>query len=177
MNWPNRLSIIRVLCIPIIILLLYLPSVPARWAAVFFFAFASFTDYLDGHLARKYQLITNFGKFIDPVADKLLVLSTFIMLIEKGWFPAWAVVVILARELCIDGLRLIAMTKQKVIAAGKLGKIKTASQMGLILLLMVLRKPVFSSWISAAAAAWVIGITLWSAVDYFLKNRSVFRDS
>lgn len=177
MNWPNRLSILRVLCIPAIVGLLYASAPWCHWTAMALFILASLTDFLDGYLARKNGWITDFGKFIDPVADKLLVLSTFIMLIEKGWFPAWAVVVILARELCIDGLRLIAMTKQKVIAAGKLGKIKTASQMGLILLLMVLRKPVFSSWISAAAAAWVIGITLWSAVDYFLKNRSVFRDS
>ena len=175
MNWPNRLSIIRVLCIPVIILLLYLPSAPAVWAAVFFFAFASFTDYLDGHLARKYQQITNFGKFIDPVADKLLVLSTMIMLIHLGLLPAWMVVLILARELSVDGLRLIAMTRQQVIAAGPLGKIKTISQMILILLLLVLRIPVFSFVPGIILGIWTAAITLWSGIDYFSRNRSLFQ--
>ena len=175
MNWPNRLSIIRVLCIPVIILLLYLPSASAGWAAVFFFAFASFTDYLDGHLARKYQQITNFGKFIDPVADKLLVLSTMIMLIHLGLLPAWMVVLILARELSVDGLRLIAMTRQQVIAAGPLGKIKTTSQMILILLLLVLRIPVFSFVPGIILGIWTAAITLWSGIDYFCRNRSLFQ--
>lgn len=175
MNWPNRLSILRVLCIPAIVALMYGSAPWCHWTALALFILASVTDFLDGYLARKNNWITDFGKFIDPVADKLLVLSTFIMLVEKSWFPAWAVVLILARELSIDGLRLVAMTRHKVIAAGSLGKIKTASQMLLILLLMILRRPAFSGWIPAAASGWVIFITLWSAIDYFRKNADLFR--
>ena len=175
MNWPNRLSIIRILCVPLLVLLMMLPPPWSQTAAAAVFCIASLTDFLDGYLARKYHLITDFGKFIDPVADKLLVLSVFILLTEKGLFPGWAAVLILARELSIDGLRLVAMTRQKVIAAGHLGKIKTFSQMLLILLLILTRQPAFSAWYTAVPTAWVLVITLWSAVDYFRNNLSVFR--
>ena len=134
MNLPNKLSILRVCCIPLLVLLMYLTPAWCHWAALAVFLFASWTDYLDGHIARKQKIITDFGKFIDPVADKLLVLSTLIMLIYRGFMPAWAVVVILTRELCVDGLRLIAVTKGKVIAAGPLGKIKTVLQMFMIII-------------------------------------------
>ena len=170
MNWSNRLSILRVLCIPVIILLMSLPGNAAKWAAVTVFALASLTDYLDGHLARKNGWITDFGKFIDPVADKLLVLSTLIMLVQFGTVPGWMVVLILARELSVDGLRLVAMTKGEVIAAGKLGKIKTFSQMILILLALVLRRPVFTFVPTMILSVWVGVITLWSGVDYFRRN-------
>ena len=170
MNWSNRLSILRVLCIPVIILLMSLPGNAAKWAAVIVFALASLTDYLDGHLARKNGWITDFGKFIDPVADKLLVLSTLIMLVQFGTVPGWMVVLILARELSVDGLRLVAMTKGEVIAAGKLGKIKTFSQMILILLALVFRRPVFTFVPTMILSVWVGVITLWSGVDYFRRN-------
>ena len=117
MNWPNRLSIIRVCCIPVITALLYSSAPWCSWASLILFAFACLTDFLDGHLARKNNWVTDFGKFIDPVADKLLVLSTLIMLVQIGLVPAWLVILILARELSVDGLRLVAMTKGKVIAA------------------------------------------------------------
>ena len=129
MNWPNRLSILRILCVPLLTLLFSISAPWCRWAAAAVFALASLTDFLDGHLARKNQWITVFGKFIDPVADKLLVLSTFVLLLSRELIPAWMVILILARELSVDGLRLIAISNGKVIAAGPLGKIKTASQM------------------------------------------------
>ncbi|MBR3097944.1 MAG: CDP-diacylglycerol--glycerol-3-phosphate 3-phosphatidyltransferase [Clostridia bacterium] len=173
MNTPNKLSLIRIGCIPLIVLMMSLSEPWCRWAAVFLFAFASFTDFLDGHLARKHNLITDFGKFIDPVADKLLVLSTFIMLSDQKLLPAWFIIVILARELAVDGLRLVAMTKNLVIAAGPFGKIKTFSQMLLILYLMVFRLP-FSHWLTLVFAVWVLFATVYSGIDYFLKNRSVF---
>ena len=176
MNWPNRLSILRVLCIPILILLLSLDSPWCRWAAVAVFALASFTDYLDGHLARKNQWITVFGKFIDPVADKLLVLSTFIQLISLNLVPAWMVILILARELSVDGLRLIAISNGQVIAAGPLGKIKTASQMIFLLMILILRKPAFSFSIGFIFSLWIIIITLWSGIDYFIKNRKLLSE-
>lgn len=175
MNWPNRLSIIRVLCIPVIVLLLYASPEWCGWAAAAVFAFACFTDYLDGHLARKNQQITDFGKFIDPVADKLLVLSTMIMLMHLQLFPAWLLILILARELSVDGLRLVAMTRQKVIAAGPLGKIKTASQMVLILMLMIFKKPLFSTVPGIILGSWVCVITFWSGFDYFAKNLSLLK--
>ena len=174
MNWPNRLSIFRVCCIPVLVLLLSLSPEWCRWCAVAVFALASFSDYLDGHLARKNHWVTTFGKFIDPVADKLLVLSTFIMLLSLNLMPAWMIVLILARELSVDGLRLIAVSQGKVIAAGPLGKIKTTSQMLFILLILILRIPAFSFAVGIIFGIFVCGMTLWSGIDYFLKNREVF---
>ncbi len=176
MNLPNKLSIIRVCCIPLIVLLMYLPEPWTRWAALAIFLFASWTDYLDGHIARKKQIITDFGKFIDPVADKLLVLSTMTMLIHLQLIPAWTVILILARELAVDGLRLIAVTNGKVIAAGPAGKLKTASQMLFIIVLMVFNTPAANYWLTLILMIWVIIITVYSGVDYFLKNRSLLAE-
>ena len=176
MNLPNKLSITRVCCIPAIVLLMYLPYDWSRWTALAIFLFASWTDYLDGKIARKNNLITDFGKFIDPVADKLLVLSTMIMLIYMQLMPAWMVILILARELAVDGLRLIAVTKGKVIAAGPAGKLKTASQMMFIILMMVMRIPAESHWLPLILMIWVMLITVYSGVDYFLKNRSLLSE-
>ena len=175
MNWPNRLSLIRVFCIPVITLLLYLSSPAAKWAAAVVFALACFTDFLDGYLARKNHWVTDFGKFIDPVADKLLVLSTLVMLVHLRLVPAWLLILILSRELSVDGLRLVAMTKGQVIAAGPLGKIKTFSQMLVILALLALRIPLFSVWYGIVAGIWIAGITLFSGVDYFRRNLSLIR--
>ncbi len=175
MNLPNKLSILRVCCIPAIVGLLYGTASWCRWTALALFCLASFTDYLDGHLARKHQMITDFGKFIDPVADKLLVLSTMIMLIYRGLLPAWLVVLILARELSVDGLRMIAVTKGKVIAAGMAGKIKTVSQMILLIFLLASNLPAFSHWAGIILSVWVAVITLYSGFVYFRKNREIIR--
>ncbi len=174
MNTPNKLSILRVLLIPPMVILLYLNQDWARFAALGIFMLASFTDFLDGHIARKQQIITDFGKFIDPLADKLLVLSALIALIERSQIPAWFVIIILARELAVDGLRLIAVTQGKVIAAGMAGKIKTTSQMILIIWLMASGTAVFSAWPGIIMGIWTILITLYSGIQYFMKNKSVF---
>ncbi len=174
MNWPNRLSIFRILCIPFIVVFLSLSASWCRWAALAVFALGSFSDFLDGHLARKNGWVTTFGKFIDPVADKLLVLSTLVMLVSLNLIPAWMVILILARELSVDGLRMIAVSQGKVIAAGPLGKIKTTSQMILILVLLAFPRFVFSFPAGIALGAWVCAITLWSGIDYFVRNRDVF---
>lgn len=174
MNWPNRLSLIRIFSVPVLVFLMYGSEPWCRWAALAVFILASLTDFLDGYLARKHQWITDFGKFIDPLADKMLVLSAFMMLTEQKLLPAWFVVLILARELSVDGLRLVAMTQKKVIAAGKLGKIKTTSQMILIILIMIFRFHALSLWFPLLCTCWVAGITLWSGIDYFVRNRSVF---
>jgi CDP-diacylglycerol--glycerol-3-phosphate 3-phosphatidyltransferase len=172
-NLPNKLSIARVLCIPAITVLLYMNDDTCRLIAGVLFILGSLTDLLDGHIARKYNLITDFGKFIDPVADKLLVLSTMIMLVYRELLPAWLVVLILARELSVDGLRMIAVTKGKVIAAGMAGKIKTVSQMMLILFLLVTNLAAFSHWAGIALCVWVAVITLYSGVEYFRRNASL----
>lgn len=174
MNLPNKLSILRVLCIPAIVLLLYLPSDGCRIAAGILFILASFTDYLDGHIARKHNLITDFGKFIDPVADKLLVLTSLIMMLHLGLMEAWIIIVILCRELAVDGLRLVAVTQGKVIAASKFGKLKTVSQMVLITVSLLLNLSCFSAWYMIVLSVLAVLLTLLSAVDYFVRNRSVF---
>ncbi len=176
MNLPNKLSLTRVALIPVMVALMYPQTDVCNVLATIVFAVAAFTDFLDGHIARKQHIVTDFGKFVDPVADKLLVLSALIMLIQHGVMLAWVTVVILARELCVDGLRMIAVTNGQVIAAGKLGKIKTVSQIVLILWLMISRQPVMRNWISGLLTLWVLVITLWSGIDYFVKNGSCIRE-
>ncbi len=171
MNWPNRLSILRVLMIPFIVLTLYLPGAGA--AALALFVLACVTDWLDGWMARRYHIVTNFGKFLDPVADKLLVLSTVIALCGRGDFPAWACVIFLMRELAVDGLRLVAVEQGRVIAAGKLGKIKTTLQM-----LMVISLLLAGCGLELGVVPWVLTalallMTVYRGVDYFARNRAV----
>ncbi len=176
MNLPNKLSIARVLCIPAIVTLLHFPSDGCRIAAAALFILGCVTDFLDGRIARKQNLVTDFGKFIDPVADKLLVLTTLIMLIHLEKMPAWIVIVILCRELAVDGLRLVAVTKGQVIAAGPLGKWKTACQMVLISAMLILNLGAFDAWPLAVLTIVVVTLTLVSAVDYFVRNASVLSE-
>jgi len=176
MNLPNKLSLTRMALIPVMVVLLLPGGMWWNLAAAAVYGAAAFTDFLDGHIARKQHIVTDLGKFLDPVADKLLNLSALIMLSAQGLCPAWLVVLILARELCVDGLRMVASGKGQVIAAGKLGKIKTVSQIVLILWLMIFRLPVGTFWLSTLAAIWIAAITLWSGVDYFIKNKAVLRE-
>ena len=131
---------------------------------------------LDGKIARARNLVTNFGKFIDPIADKLLVMSALVVLTSQGRMPAWVCIVMLAREFAISGLRLIAVENGRVIAAGMLGKIKTVSQIVLILWLMLLRQPATQSLLSGALCLVVVVMTLWSGADYFVKNSGVLME-
>lgn len=170
MNLPNKLTITRIAAIPFIIAAFYINTEWSRLAALILFCIAAFTDFLDGYLARKNNIVTDFGKLLDPIADKLLVLSTLIMFVYREQMIAWVVVLILSRELAVDGLRSLAASKGKVIAAGQLGKIKTCSQIALILWLMVSRLPVMAHWSGIALTAWVILITLLSGVDYYVRN-------
>ena len=189
MNTPNKLSLLRVALIPVMVLFMYLPGWPMVLLSAAVFGAAAYTDYLDGHIARRDGIVTDFGKFIDPVADKLLNLSAMIMLTYVGLLPQWAVIVILARELAVDGLRMVAVGQGRVIAAGKLGKIKTVSQIVLVLFLMIagrLAPVIFGSvpviltivdvvgWI---ITIWVVAITVWSGVDYFQRNFDVIRNA
>ena len=173
MNLPNKLSIARAVCIPVIVVLLYLEDPACRIAAGILFILACLTDFLDGLIARKRNLVTDFGKFIDPVADKLLVLTTLIMLVHLRMMPAWVVILVLCRELSVDGLRMVAVTQGKVIAAGPLGKWKTACQMVLISVMLILDLSFTTSWPIMALTGIMVLLTVVSAVDYFVRNRSV----
>ena len=199
MNLPNKLTIARMCTIPMIIIISLIK--PLQEVIVFatvtlgdlilliIFCIASFTDYLDGHIARKNNIVTNFGKFMDPLADKLLVLATLIVLLERGRLVAFninlgfAVTLILAREFAITGIRLIAVTNNVVIAASKLGKIKTCSQMLMIILLLLDCYPF--AWLGGISrditAIIIIGfatiMTVVSGVDYVIKNKNVLKDN
>lgn len=187
MNTPNKLSLLRVALIPVLVVCMYLPGWPMVLLSAAVFGAAAYTDYLDGHIARRDGIVTDFGKFIDPVADKLLNLSAMIMLTHCGLLPHWAVIVILARELAVDGLRMVAVGQGRVIAAGKLGKIKTVSQIVLVLFLMIagrLAPMLFGGALVSVVnvigwvmIAWVVAITVWSGVDYFQKNFDVIRNA
>ena len=176
MNLPNKLSVTRALLIPVMVLLMYSGSRACMILAAAVFGAAAYTDYLDGHIARKQQIVTDFGKFIDPVADKLLNLSAMVMLTRSGLMPHWIVILILARELCVDGLRMVAVGQGRVIAAGMLGKIKTVSQIVLVLWLLLTGLPVSRNFFSGLIAAWVVLITLWSGVDYLMKNKDCVKN-
>ena len=176
MNLPNKLSLLRMAMIPVVVaLMIPCNAVCTRIAAVVF-AIAAFTDFLDGYIARRDNIVTDFGKFIDPVADKLLNLSALVMLSHQGLLPAWVVVIILARELCVDGLRMVAVGQGRVIAAGKLGKIKTVSQIALVLWLMLSVLPATNP-VSFVLISWVAVITLWSGVDYLIRNRDCIKNA
>lgn len=173
MNWPNRLTLVRVALIPVIVLLLHIDTPFCQALALVAFILASLTDWLDGYLARRYQIVTNLGRFLDPVADKLLVLSTMIALCGLARFPAWACIVVLFRELAVDGLRLVAVEQGRVIAAGKLGKIKTMLQM-LTLIAVMLTGNAPAGFTPAGVLLYAaVAMTLWSGMDYFLRNGSV----
>ena len=173
MNLPNKLSIVRAACIPAVVILLYLETPGCRIAAGVLFVLACITDFLDGRIARKRNLVTDFGKFIDPVADKLLVLSTLIMLVHLHMLDAWVVIVILCRELSVDGLRMVAVTQGKVIAASPLGKWKTTCQMVLISVMILLNYSVYQVWPVTVLMGISVALTVISAVDYFVRNASV----
>ena len=177
MNLPNKLTIARILMVPVIAALLLLAKDNTLiYIAGALFLLASFTDFLDGYLARKNNWITNFGKFMDPLADKLLICSILICLSAMGRVPAWAVIVIVAREFAISGFRLVAVEKGVVIAAGNLGKRKTNAQT--LWVAFLLFPFAWKYWdLTAAILMWLaVILTVWSFVDYVAKNRSVLKD-
>ena len=177
MNLPNKLTVVRVLMIPFFVWFM-LPSLggemaASKWIALAIFCIASLTDLLDGKIARKYNLVTNFGKFMDPLADKLLVGAAMICLVEMGRLPAWIVIVIISREFIISGFRLIASDNGIVIAASYWGKFKTVFQMAMIIVLIA----AFEGSVFAVAEQiliWVsLILTIVSLVDYIRKNKEV----
>ena len=174
MNLPNKLTVLRVIMVPFFVFFM-LTNVggPAnKWIALILFCVASLTDMLDGKIARKYNLVTNFGKFMDPLADKLLVCSAMICMIEMGKLPAWIVIVIIAREFIISGFRLVASDNGIVIAASYQGKFKTVFQMAMIIVLIADFGGVFD--IIAQVLIWIaLALTIISLIDYVVKNKEV----
>ncbi|SFD01761.1 CDP-diacylglycerol--glycerol-3-phosphate 3-phosphatidyltransferase [Butyrivibrio sp. YAB3001] len=177
MNLPNKLTVCRVILIPFFVAFLLLSpgNDLFKWISLCIFIVASLTDMLDGKIARKYDLITDFGKFMDPLADKLLVCSAMICLIELGKIPSWIVVIIIAREFVISGFRLIAADNGRVIAASYWGKFKTTFQMIMVILMIAdLGKIVPFYDIFTQIIMWVaLALTIISLVDYLIKNKDV----
>ena len=168
MNLPNKLTILRVAMIPLCLLFALLGF---HTAGAGVFALAALTDLLDGHIARKHNMVTNFGKFADPVADKILVLSVMIVLLYQGLFPWWAVCVVAIRELAVDGLRLVAVEQGLVIPAGKLGKFKTNAQIFSVLAALLF----LPGWLVMALAVIMSVLTVISGIQYFYGAKSVFQ--
>lgn len=170
MNLPNQLTILRIIMIPVCLVLWGL-GLPIPAAIVF--ALAAITDFLDGYIARKMKITTTFGKFADPVADKILVLTAMIFLCADGILPPWAVCVVASRELMVDGLRMVSAGKGKVIAAGWLGKIKTNLQFFCVLAGMLLP---LGHWVTFTLTILMVVMTIVSGVQYFWASRHIFRE-
>ena len=170
MTLASKITLIRVAFIPVFMVLMYLSGgTPGlyMWLSLAVFVIASLTDYIDGYIARKYKQVRDFGKFLDPLADKLLVIAAMAMFCEWGIFPAWALMIVLAREFAVTGLRLIAVGKGKVIAAGWSGKVKTASTMIGLCIMMGFPTVGILSWIVIGV---IVVTTVYSGIEYFIQN-------
>ena len=176
MNLPNKLTILRMIMIVPFVVFMLVPigGAAGKWIALALFVIASLTDLLDGKIARKYNLVTTFGKFMDPLADKLLVCSALICLVELGRIPAWIVIIIISREFIISGFRLVASDKGVVIAASWWGKFKTTFQMVMIVLMIA---DIAALSIVTQLVMWIaLILTVVSLIDYLVKNKDVMKD-
>ncbi len=170
MNLPNKLTLLRVVMIPLCLLLW---ALGLAWPAAIVFVLAAVTDFFDGYIARKQNIVTVFGKFADPVADKVLVLTAMVFLCADGRIPAWAVSIVAARELMVDGLRLVAAGKGSVIAAGWLGKIKTNLQYFCVVAAMLLPQ---GHWLPLTLTVLMAVMTLVSGAQYVWAHREIFKN-
>lgn len=179
MNLPNKLTILRVCTIPFFVFFMEVNVFDSadKYIALALFIIASITDAMDGHIARKYNLVTNFGKFMDPLADKLLVCSSLICLTDVDAIPGWIVVVIISRELIISGFRTIAADNGIVIAASNWGKVKTVFQM-IMIIWLILDMPFFVCKVIGQVLIYAsLVLTVISLVDYMIKNKSVLKEN
>ena len=177
MNLPNRLTLFRVILIPFFVFFLLAPYFTGygNYIAVAVFIVASITDFLDGYLARKNHLVTDFGKFMDPLADKVLVMAAMCYLVEIGQMPGWCLAIVLLREFAVSGMRLVAVEQGRVIAAAWSGKVKTASTM-VCLCAMLLNVFGAYAWFDPLCNAVIVLTTAYSGIEYFIKNADVFRE-
>ena len=171
MTTANKLTFLRIALIPIFLLILYIGFPGADWAALAVFIIASLTDTLDGYVARHYNQVSNLGKFLDPLADKVLVAAAMCWLVQQGAMAGWVLAAVLLREFAVSGLRLVAVEQGQVIAAAWSGKIKTAATMVCICLMLVFHY----DWLNLAGQLVILLTTLYSGVEYFVKNKHVFR--
>ncbi len=184
MNLPNKITLFRVFMIPVFVIFMLCKSIPFyNFIALAVFSVACFSDFLDGYLARKYNLVTNFGKFMDPLADKVLVSTAMIILVEIGMIPSWVAAIILAREFIISGFRLVAVEQGVVIAASYIAKFKTVFQMFMCIFLIFSSNEKYQGGffefihILGQIAMWgALALTVISLVDYMYKNREVIKD-
>lgn len=174
MTLASKITLVRVAMIPAFMVTMYLSGgAPGMWMYISLgiFIVASLTDSLDGYIARHYNQVTDFGKFLDPLADKLLVIAAMCMFCQWGVFPAWALMIVLTREFAVTGLRLIAVQKGHVIAAGWSGKVKTASTMVCICLILF----GIPQWLNYVCQGVILVTTVYSGIEYFAKNADVFK--
>lgn len=178
MNLPNKLTVLRVIMVPFFVffMLTDVGGAANKWIALVLFVVASLTDMLDGKIARKYNLVTNFGKFMDPLADKLLVCSAMICLIPSGKLPTAVVIVIIAREFIISGFRLVASDNGIVIAASYWGKFKTTFQMLMIIALILDFQNRYFQMLATALTYIALILTVVSLIDYIAKNKQVLKE-
>jgi CDP-diacylglycerol--glycerol-3-phosphate 3-phosphatidyltransferase len=178
MNLANKLTMLRVILIPVFVIVLLSPFVSEPWnryIAVAIFIVASLTDFLDGYIARSRNMVSNFGKFMDPLADKLLVCSAMISMVELGDLPAWVVIIIISREFAITGFRTLAVEANIVIAAAWWGKVKTTVQMIMIIFVLLPLQGVGVVWIEQILIALAVFFTILSGVEYIVKNKTVLK--
>ena len=176
MTTASKITLVRVALIPVYMVLMYLSGGVANgymYGALALFILASVTDFLDGYIARKYNQVSDFGKFLDPLADKLLTIAAMSMFCKWGSFPAWALMIVLTREFAVSGLRMVAGPKGSVIAAGKSGKFKTASTMVGLCVMMAFPTNLIVAWVVIAA---IVLTTVYSGVEYFVQNWKVLWD-
>lgn len=178
MTLASKITLIRVLLIPVVMVFMYLSGGAAGnlwlWLALAVFIIASLSDYADGYIARKYHQVTDFGKFLDPLADKLLVIAVMTVFCQWGLMPAWALMLVLTREFAVTGLRLVAVGKGTVIAAGWSGKIKTASTMVGLCFMMAFPNV---TWLGIAVNSVIVLTTVYSGVEYFVQNGKCLIDN
>ena len=170
MNTANKLTMLRVVMIPAFLLVLYLGIPFASYIALAIFIVASLTDLLDGYIARNYNQTTDFGKFMDPLADKCLVIAAMLWFVEIGQMPAWALLIVIVREFAVSGIRMQAANLGRVIAAGWSGKVKTASTMVCICLMLLPIPPV----VNTVCVAVIVVTTIYSGGEYLIQNKDVF---
>lgn len=168
----SKITLLRILLIPVVLVLMYAQFSGHMYWALAVFIIASVSDFVDGYIARHYDQVSNFGKFLDPLADKMLVLSVMCVFVDWGKMPAWALIIVLVREFAVTGLRLVAVEGGKVIAAAWSGKIKTASTMAALIIMML---PFTPDRLNLICWLIIVATTVYSGIEYFIKNAEVFK--